>query len=128
MSGEGAEAMFMGVLKGIVPDPAEVKAWLLPSGGVLCVDQSFTDYVGWGPADVVGKEFASLFVRPSEVEKCVAARSPSLARGRAHTPLTPRAAGLSQLRPALRTPPTPLPPFNPLRPASEPPQPPPPPG
>jgi hypothetical protein len=44
----------------IAPDPSIIQAWLLPSGIMLCADQSFLDYVGWTTADLVGKPFSSL--------------------------------------------------------------------
>jgi hypothetical protein len=38
----------------VQPDPHEVKAWLMTSGTVLCVDQSFLDYAGWWAAALGG--------------------------------------------------------------------------
>lgn len=49
--------------------PDEIKAFLLPAGSVLCVDQSFMDYAGWGPQELVGKPFSSLSVDPGELER-----------------------------------------------------------
>jgi hypothetical protein len=37
-----------------------VRAWLLPSGAVLCVDDSFVDCTGFAPADVIGRPLAEL--------------------------------------------------------------------
>lgn len=61
--------MFMGVLKEVTSDDKEVKVWLLPSGTVLCLDQHFTDYAGWGPAETQGKPFSMLFHDPTEINE-----------------------------------------------------------
>lgn len=53
----------------IEPDPQEVKAWLMTSGTVLCVDQSFMDYAGWGPADLVGSAFNNLGTDQAQFDK-----------------------------------------------------------
>ncbi len=53
----------------VEPDPQEVKAWLMTSGTVLCVDQSFMDYAGWGPADLVGNAFNSLGTDQAQFDK-----------------------------------------------------------
>ncbi|KAG2487286.1 hypothetical protein HYH03_014127 [Edaphochlamys debaryana] len=66
-AGTGADATFMGLLKEVEPDPFQVKAWLMPNGVTLCVDQSFTDYAGWAPNDLIGKPFTSIAAEPSQL-------------------------------------------------------------
>lgn len=46
-----------------------VKAWLMSTGTILCVDQSFSDYAGWGPHELVGRSFSTLGCKPSELEQ-----------------------------------------------------------
>lgn len=41
-------------------DPSVVKAWLMPTGAILCVDQRFSDWFGRHPAEVVGRPFTCL--------------------------------------------------------------------
>jgi hypothetical protein len=62
VSGSGADAIFMGVLKPSPDDSGVVKAWVMPGGMVLCVDQRFTDWLGKVPTDCCGKPLASLAV------------------------------------------------------------------
>jgi hypothetical protein len=38
----------------VEPDPRTHRAWLMSNGITLCADQSFTDYAGWAPADLIG--------------------------------------------------------------------------
>lgn len=47
-------------LQPTVSDPGSIKAWLLPTGTILCVDLSFMDYAGWGPSELIGRAFSSL--------------------------------------------------------------------
>lgn len=51
------------------PDPDTIKAWLLTSGTMLCVDQSFLDYAGWQPDELVGRAFSSLGTDSSELDE-----------------------------------------------------------
>jgi hypothetical protein len=51
------------------PDPASIKAWLLPTGTTLCADLSFMDYAGWGPEELVGRAFSSLGTDSSELDE-----------------------------------------------------------
>lgn len=39
-------------------------AWTLPNGSILCVDTKFSDLLGKGPAECVGRPFVSLMVEP----------------------------------------------------------------
>jgi len=55
-------------------EPGTIKAWLLPSGTILCVDVSFIDYAGWGPQELVGRAFSSLATDSSELDEWVHAR------------------------------------------------------
>lgn len=43
--------------------------WLLPSGTILCIDQHFTDYAGWGPAELHAKPFSTLFHDTAGIEE-----------------------------------------------------------
>lgn len=52
-----------------MPEPGAIKAWLLPTGTVLCVDLSFMDYAGWGPQELVGRAFSSLGTDSSELDE-----------------------------------------------------------
>jgi hypothetical protein len=54
----------------VQPAVGEMKAWLLPSGGVLCVDQGFVDYTGWATGDLVGRALSSVALDPGELERC----------------------------------------------------------
>jgi hypothetical protein len=45
-SGTGEDSVFMGVLRAVESDEAVIRAWLLPNGTILCVDQNFIDYAG----------------------------------------------------------------------------------
>ncbi len=56
------------------PTPAshdEVKAWLLPNGATLCIDQGFIDYTGWSAQDMVGKSISVVAADPGELERWV---------------------------------------------------------
>jgi hypothetical protein len=53
----------------MAPDPTCIKAWLLPSGTMLCADLSFMDYAGWAPDDIVERAFSSLGTNSSEIEE-----------------------------------------------------------
>ena len=55
VSGDGADAIFMGVITPSVEDKNVVKAWIMPGGNLLCMDQRFTDWLGKNPADCVGR-------------------------------------------------------------------------
>jgi hypothetical protein len=48
--------------------PEDIKAWLMPNGSVLSVDQSFMDYAGWSVQELVGKPFSALAADPGEIE------------------------------------------------------------
>lgn len=50
-------------------DPNTIRAWLLTSGTMLCADQSFLDYAGWEPDELVGKAFSSLGVDSGELDE-----------------------------------------------------------
>jgi hypothetical protein len=50
-------------------DPGNIKAWLLPTGTILCVDLSFMDYAGWGPQELIGRAFSSLGTDSSELDE-----------------------------------------------------------
>ena len=52
-----------------MPSSEDVKAWLLPSGAVLCVDQAFVDYLGYTPQDMVGKALGTIAADPGELER-----------------------------------------------------------
>ncbi|GIL79405.1 hypothetical protein Vretimale_18290 [Volvox reticuliferus] len=67
--GNGADAIFMGLLKEVEADPNQIKAWLMPNGVTLCADLSFTDYAGWAPNDLIGKPFNSIAADPPAVDK-----------------------------------------------------------
>jgi hypothetical protein len=47
----------------------DVKAWMLPNGGILSVDQNFVDHTGWVIQDLVGKTLSMIAVDPGEVER-----------------------------------------------------------
>lgn len=42
---------------------------MTPNGMVLCVDQSFSDYAGWGATDLIAKPFSGLAVNPGPIDK-----------------------------------------------------------
>jgi hypothetical protein len=44
------------------------RVWLLPSGVVMCVEQSLTDYTGWTSQEVMGKQLSSLMTSMAEVD------------------------------------------------------------
>jgi hypothetical protein len=46
-----------------------IRAWLLTSGTMLCADQSFLDYAGWSPGELVGRAFSSLGADSSELDE-----------------------------------------------------------
>lgn len=46
-----------------------IKAWLLTTGTMLCADQSFLDYAGWDPNELVGRAFSSLGVDSAELDE-----------------------------------------------------------
>ncbi|PNH07141.1 Tiny macrocysts protein B, partial [Tetrabaena socialis] len=69
--GNGADALFMGLLKEVEADPTQIKAWLMPNGMTLCADQSFTDYAGWAPADLIGKPFTGITADPDFVSSLI---------------------------------------------------------
>lgn len=52
----------------VEPD-GTIKAWLLPTGTVLCADSAFMDYAGWSPAELVGRAFSSLAVDNSVLDE-----------------------------------------------------------
>lgn len=70
-SGAGADSMFMGVLKAVESDKTIIRAWLLTSGTVLCVDQNFIDYAGWASKDLLGHAFAALATDDALVSKMI---------------------------------------------------------
>ncbi|WIA28374.1 hypothetical protein OEZ86_010920 [Tetradesmus obliquus] len=73
LSGSGAETTFMSVLKEAAEgDTDTIRAWLLISGTMLCADQSFLDYAGWSPGELVGRAFSSLGADSSELDDLVA--------------------------------------------------------
>eukprot|EP00882_Tetradesmus_deserticola_P006573 GHRQ01006917.1.p1 GENE.GHRQ01006917.1~~GHRQ01006917.1.p1 ORF type:complete len:1485 (+),score=562.58 GHRQ01006917.1:723-5177(+) len=73
LSGSGAESTFMSVLKEAPEvDSNTIRAWLLTSGTMLCADQSFLDYAGWSPRELVGRAFSSLGADSSELDDLVA--------------------------------------------------------
>lgn len=44
LSGSGDEALFMGVVKRVEPDPKVIRVWLMPGGTILCLDQRFVEW------------------------------------------------------------------------------------
>ncbi len=58
----------MGVLKPTEEDPNVVKAWVMPGGAILCVDQRFTDWFGKTPGDCVGRSLSSLAVEQDRLQ------------------------------------------------------------
>lgn len=66
-SGTGADSTFMGILKSVEADKSVIRAWLLPSGTILCVDQNFIDYAGYATKDLLGKAFSTLASDPALV-------------------------------------------------------------
>jgi hypothetical protein len=50
-------------------DPSIVKAWLMPNGTILCVDQRFSDWFGRRPAEIVGKPFTCLARDQEELQQ-----------------------------------------------------------
>lgn len=52
------------LLQEVEADPNTIKAWLMPNGVTLCADQSFTDYAGWAPNDLIGKPFSNIAADP----------------------------------------------------------------
>lgn len=58
----------MAPLQEVEADANQIKAWLMPNGVTLCADQSFTDYAGWAPNDLIGKSFSSIAVDPAVVD------------------------------------------------------------
>ncbi len=50
-------------------DANAIRAWLMPNGVTLCADQSFTDYAGWAPQDLIGKHFTNVCVDPEAVNR-----------------------------------------------------------
>lgn len=58
---------------------------MLPSGNIVCVDQPFFDHLGYTPADITGKPFASFTLDPVELQWCAAGEQASghAARGTA---------------------------------------------
>ncbi|KAG2422329.1 hypothetical protein HXX76_016114 [Chlamydomonas incerta] len=83
--GSGADATFMGLLKEVEADPNVIKAWLMPNGVTLCADQSFTDYAGWAPNDLIGKPFSKIAADPEAMagllERAVHSTEEELASG-----------------------------------------------
>ncbi|PNW87648.1 hypothetical protein CHLRE_02g142166v5 [Chlamydomonas reinhardtii] len=83
--GSGADATFMGLLKEVEADPNTIKAWLMPNGVTLCADQSFTDYAGWAPNDLIGKPFSNIAADPEAMagllERAVHSTEEELASG-----------------------------------------------
>jgi hypothetical protein len=55
VSGDGADAIFMGVIHESAEDKNVVKAWIMPGGTLLCMDQRFTDWLGKSIVDCVGR-------------------------------------------------------------------------
>jgi hypothetical protein len=49
--------------------PSLMRAWLSPTGILLCVDKSFSDYVGWAPSELAGRPLASVCTEPAELER-----------------------------------------------------------
>jgi hypothetical protein len=47
-----------------------VRAWLTPSGLLLCVDRRFTDWLGRGQAESVGRAFSSMAEDEQQLERC----------------------------------------------------------
>eukprot|EP00879_Flechtneria_rotunda_P030004 GHRR01032487.1.p1 GENE.GHRR01032487.1~~GHRR01032487.1.p1 ORF type:complete len:117 (-),score=23.04 GHRR01032487.1:317-667(-) len=68
VSGAGADAVYMGVLKPAAQDSESVKVWISPGGTVWCVDSRFADWFGTSPADCVNKPFSTLGVEPDKLE------------------------------------------------------------
>lgn len=50
-------------------DPGMIRAWMLTTGTMLCADQSFLDYAGWDPDELVGRAFSSLGVDSQELDE-----------------------------------------------------------
>ncbi|KXZ48338.1 hypothetical protein GPECTOR_28g744 [Gonium pectorale] len=69
--GVGQDSIFMGLLKEVESDPNQLKAWVMPNGVTLCADQSFTDYAGWAPNDLIGKPFVNICAEPDAVGKFI---------------------------------------------------------
>jgi len=40
-------AQFEFAMQPVLMDQKIVRAWLMPNGAILCVDQGFMDYAGW---------------------------------------------------------------------------------
>ena len=70
-SGAGADSIFMGVLTAVEGDKTIIRAWLLSSGTILCVDQNFIDYAGWASKDLLGRAFAALATDDALVGKMI---------------------------------------------------------
>jgi hypothetical protein len=64
----------------------DVKAWMLPNGGILSVDQGFVDYTGWTIQDLVGKTLSMIAADPGEVERYAPARVKGGTGGRGGNP------------------------------------------
>ncbi len=64
VSGSGQDSIFMGVMRPAKVDPGTVKVWMMPNGVMLCVDQAFLDYAGWGASEMVGRPLNILGADP----------------------------------------------------------------
>lgn len=50
-----------------------VKAWTTVDGTIVCVDQQFQDYAGWGAGELLGSTITLLATEPAELQTCAKA-------------------------------------------------------
>ena len=48
------------IVQAVENDKGLIRAWLMTSGTILCVDQNFIDYAGWESKDLLGQPFSTL--------------------------------------------------------------------
>eukprot|EP00883_Tetradesmus_obliquus_P002715 jgi/Sobl393_1/12921/SZX78204.1 len=74
LSGVGADAIFMGVLRNRVDDdPNIVRVWTTPAGVVLCADERFRDWFGLPSGELVGRPVSGLSTDIEGFDRFIAA-------------------------------------------------------
>ena len=66
------DCIFLGVIKPMPVSIHNMRAWVAPTGAVLCCDQQFANLVGFTGEQLAGQQFSTLCSAPTTVEKLLA--------------------------------------------------------
>jgi len=86
VSGVGSDSVFMGAMHAATAPPNVIRVWCMPTGGVVSVDDTFSESFGKTYKDVAGRPFQSLTRDPDVIlkllDRAAAARESDFLEGK----------------------------------------------